>query len=175
MRHVKLTLISLLTVNPAMSKPILQGSQGSYVVTEFVATTPQRAWGVLSKFESQAEWAPDIIESKIIKRNGNRIELQQTYRAGYTFGLPIQAKIKITENPPKRFSYKLIQGERLNTLQGSWTITKVSGGIELKHEMEVDPQVPSLLRPFYYAQQEQNLLSWLTILKSRMELYSRDQ
>ena len=166
---VSLPLISLLEVSPAVAKPILSGSQGDYVVTEFVATTPQRAWAVLTNFNSQAEWAPDISQTKVFKRSGSYIELQQTYRAGYTFGLPIKARLSVQETPPKGFSYKLIQGDRLNTLKGSWTIHPVAGGVQLKHQMQVDPEVPGPLRPFYYEQQEQNLRQWMTILKRRME------
>ena len=166
---VSLALASLLAVSPAVAKPILRGSQGDYVVTEFVATTPQRAWAVLTNFNSQAEWAPDISQTKVLKRSGINLELQQTYRAGYTFGLPIKARLSVQETPPKSFSYKLIQGDRLNTLQGSWTIHSVAGGVQLKHQMQVDPQVPGPLRPFYYEQQEQNLRQWMTILKRRME------
>ena len=159
----------LLTSSQAIAKPILRGRQGNYVVTEFVATTPQRAWAVLTNFNSQAEWAPDISQTKVVKRSGSNLELQQTYRAGYTFGLPIKARLSVHESPPKGFSYKLKQGDRLNALQGSWTIQPVAGGVQLKHQMQVDPQVPSLLRPFYYEQQEQNLRQWMTILKRRME------
>ena len=159
----------LLTSGQAIAKPILRGSQGDYVVTEFVATTPQRAWSVLTNFNIQAEWAPDISQTKVLKRSGSNLELQQTYRAGYTFGLPIKARLSVQETAPKGFSYKLIQGDRLNTLQGSWTIHSVAGGVQLKHQMQVDPQVPGPLRPFYYEQQEQNLRQWMTILKRRME------
>ena len=167
--RLALGLTALWVGSQAIAKPILRGSQGHYVVTEFVAATPQRAWAVLTNFNSQAEWAPDITQTKELKRSGNNLELQQTYRAGYTFGLPIKANLSVQETPPKGFTYKLIQGDRLNTLQGSWTIQAVAGGAQLKHQMQVDPQVPGPLRPFYYEQQEQNLRQWMTILKRRME------
>lgn len=138
-------------------------------MTEFVATTPQRAWYILSNFNSQAEWAPDIVEAKVIRRDANKLELQQTYRAGYTFGIPIKARLSISEQPYKGFSYRLITGDRLNNLQGQWSITPVEKGIQLKHQMQVAPQVPRPLQPFYYEQQEQNLRQWMSILKRRME------
>ena len=153
-----------------MAKPILRGSQGDYIVTEFVTTTTQLAWEVLTNFNAQAEWAPDISQAKVLKRTGNNLELQQTYRAGYTFGLPIKARLIIQESPPTGFSYKLIKGDLLNTLQGSWKIKTVANGIQLTHQIKVDPQLPSALRPFYYEQQEKNLRQWMKILKRRMEL-----
>ena len=167
--RLALGLAALLTSGHALAKPVLRGSQGNYVVTEFVAASPQRAWAVLTNFNSQAEWAPDISQTTVLKRSGSQLELQQTYRAGYTFGLPIKARLRVQETPPKGFSYKLIQGDRMNTLQGSWSIQPVAGGVQLRHQMQVDPQVPGPLRPFYYEQQEQNLRQWMTILKRRME------
>ncbi len=161
--------LALLAAPVAHAKPVLRGSNGSYTVSEFVATTPQRAWTLLTTFDSQADWAPDIATARVVKRNGNQLELQQTYRASYTFGLPIKARLAISQQPPKGFSYRLIQGDRLNQLQGSWTITPVKGGVQLRHQIQVDPQVPGPLRPIYYDQQEANLLQWMRILKQRME------
>jgi hypothetical protein len=153
----------------ALAKPVLRGSNGNYTVSEFVATTPQRAWAVLTNFDSQADWAPDIAQARVVKRSGNQLELQQTYRAAYTFGLPIKARLAVTEQPPRGFSYRLIQGDRLNQLQGSWSITPMKGGVQLRHQIQVDPQVPGPLRSIYYDQQEANLLQWMAILKKRME------
>ena len=167
--HLALGIAVLFYGGNGMTRPVLRGSQGNYVVTELIATTPQRAWEVLTNFNKQADWAPDISKVNVITHNAHNLELQQTFRASYTFGLPIQARLNVKETPPKGFSYKLIQGDRLNTLQGSWTIQPVAGGVQLKHQMQVDPQVPGPLRAFYYEQQEQNLREWMTILKRRME------
>ena len=138
-------------------------------MTEFVATTPKRAWAVLGNFNNQAEWAPEISQAKVISRNGNTLELQQTYRTGYTFGLPIKPRLRVQETPPKGFSYVLISGNRLNSLRGQWTITPMAQGVQLKHQMQVDPQVPGPLHPFYYEQQENNLRGWISVLKRKVE------
>jgi hypothetical protein len=81
--------------------------------------------------------------------------------------LPLLAALVI--DAPTGFSYRLISGDRLNSLQGQWSITPVAQGVQLKHQMQVDPQVPGPLRPFYYEQQEHNLLQWMIILKRKME------
>lgn len=154
---------------PALAKPILRGGQGRWTVSEFVATTPQRAWAVLSDYETQASIAPDIVRAKLVQRDGSTVLLDQHYRAGYTFGLTIKARLSIREHPPGGFSYTLVQGDRLNSLQGSWTITPVKGGVQLRHSMTVNPQVPFLLRAIYDQEQEANLVEWMTILKRRME------
>lgn len=153
----------------ALARPILKGSNGSWTVSEFVAATPARAWAVLSNYEAQASIAPDITRTAVVKREGSRVILDQTYQAGYTFGLPIKARLTILERPPSGFSYNLVQGDKLNSLQGSWSISPVKGGVQLRHQIKVDPQVPDLLRPVYDQQQEANLVQWMTILKRKME------
>jgi len=159
----------LIQALPALAKPLLKGGRGSWSVSEFIATSPQQAWSLLSNYSLLAQLAPDIREARVVRRQGNSVELEQTYQAGYTFGLPIRTRLKISETPNRGFSYGLIQGERLNSLQGSWTITAVPGGIQLRHQMQVDPQVPTALRPIYDHQQEATLVQWLTILKNRLE------
>jgi hypothetical protein len=154
---------------PTGARPLLKGAKGSWTVSEFVATTPQRAWAVLSNYALQASLAPDITQAQVLRRSGNTVLLQQTYKAGYTFGLPIRAQLSISETPPRGFSYRLVQGDKLNSLQGTWTITPVKGGVQLRHQIQVDPQVPALLRPIYDQQQEANLVEWMTILRRRME------
>lgn len=67
-------LAGLVIYAPAWAKPIMRGGNGRYIVSEFVATTPQRAWAVLSNFNNQAEWAPDIRSARIVKRNGNQLD-----------------------------------------------------------------------------------------------------
>ena len=97
---------------------IEHGPNTSYNGTPTGSTTgraQQQAWAILSNFNSQADWAPDISQAKLISRSGKNLELQQTYRAGYTFGLPIKARLSISEQPPKGFSYRLISGDRLKS------------------------------------------------------------
>lgn len=169
MRISLLLFLLLAAPQVVLAAPVLRGAHGIYTVSEFVAVSPQRAWAILTDFNSQANWAPDISNSKVLKSSDSRLELQQTYKAGYTLGLPIKAKLMIKMYPPMFFSYKLIQGERLNDLEGQWSITPIAGGIRLSHKMRVDPKVPGFLRPIYYEQQEKNLLHWMRILKHKME------
>ena len=43
MRPILWLALVLLAPQATLAKPLLRGSQGNYVVTEFVGTTPQRA------------------------------------------------------------------------------------------------------------------------------------
>lgn len=153
----------------AAAKPTFQGSKGSYTTTVVVAVSPQRAWQVLTDYESMVGLMPDIKQAKVLSRQGNRLELAQTYQAPYTFGLRIKARLAITENPPRSMSYRLISGDRIKDLQGTWTITPVAGGVKLQHRIQLEPDLPDFLRPTYFELNEANLKQSMEILRDQME------
>lgn len=162
-------LIVQLSGGRASAKPTLKGSQGNYVASVFVAVPLKRAWTVLTAYEGMAGVMPDIKEVSVIRRKGSLVELQQTYQAPYTFGRRIRATLAMQESAPRQLSYELIRGELIRKLTGTWTLTPVSGGVLLRHQISVDPVIPSVIRPLYYELTEANLLQSMRILKSLME------
>lgn len=152
-----------------MAKPSLQGSQGSYTASLFVATTPQRAWAVLTDYEAMAGVMPDIQQTKVLSRQGNKLEVAQTYQAPYTFGLRIKARLAISEQPPHSMSYQLISGDRIRALEGSWSLTPSKGGVLVQHRIQLDPDIPNFLRPIYFELSEANLKQSMMILRDQME------
>jgi hypothetical protein len=146
----------------------LQGSQGSYRVSVLVPVSAQKAWAVLTDYEAMAGVMPDIQQAKVVRRSGRSLELAQTYKAPYTFGLSIKARLRIEETPPSRMSYQLISGDRIEELQGTWTLTPVNGGVLLKHQIRLRPQIPGFLLSTYYELSETNLRQSMQILAKLM-------
>ena len=72
------------------------------------------------------------------------------------------------ETPPTKMSYALISGDRIQQLQGSWTITPVKGGVLVKHQIQVVPQIPGFLLGTYYDLTETNLRQSMQILARQM-------
>jgi hypothetical protein len=151
------------------AKPTIRGQQGNYAATVFVAASPKRAWTVLTNYEAMAGVMPDIKEAKVLRRKGSVVELQQTYQAPYTFGQRITAVLTMRESAPRQLNYELVRGDQIRALKGSWTITPVKGGVILRHQIQIDPVVPSLVRPLYYELTEANLLQSMRILKRLIE------
>jgi len=149
--------------------PNLRGSSGHYRLSIAVNSTPSRAWAVLTNYEAMAGLMPDIHSAKVLQRSGTAVELQQVYLAPYTFGRRIRATLKLQETPPHRLSYRLIQGDALRQLSGSWTITPTGSGILLSHHVMVDPEVPGFIRPLYDELSEANLRQSMRVLKRLME------
>ncbi|MBM5798418.1 MAG: hypothetical protein FJ060_09735 [Cyanobacteria bacterium K_Offshore_0m_m2_072] len=151
------------------AKPTLQGKQGNYSASVFVAAPPQRAWAVLVNYEAMAGVMPDIKEAKVLRRTGPVVEVQQTYQAPYTFGRRITAVLSMRESAPRQLSYELVRGDQIRELRGTWTITPVSGGVIVRHQIKLDPEIPGFVRPLYYELSEANLRQSMAILKRLME------
>ena len=64
--------------------------------------------------------------------------------------------------------YTLLQGDRLRDLSGLWTITPVAGGVQLRHQIQLDPDLPALLRSTYFELTEANLVQSMLILRRLM-------
>lgn len=163
------TLLAPGAEGSSAAKPQLRGSEGSYTASILVATTPQNAWRVLTNYEATALAMPDIKQARLISRQGNRVEVAHTYQAPYTFGLRINARLAVTETPPRQMSYRLISGDRIRSLQGNWTLTPVKGGVLVKHQVKIDPDLPAVLRPLYFELSETNLKQSMVILRNLME------
>lgn len=160
--------VAMAQSNPA-ARPTVRGSKGNYTATVFAAVSAKRAWAVLTNYEAMAGVMPDIKEAKVLRRNGSSLELQQTYQAPYTFGQRIKATLQVREQAPRQFSYQLIKGDRIRELKGSWSLTPVNGGVLVRHQISVDPEVPGFVRPLYYELSEANLRQSMAILKRLME------
>ena len=154
--------------NPG-AKATVKGSQGNYTASVFVAASAKRAWSVLTNYEAMAGVMPDIKEATVVRRSGATLELQQTYLAPYTFGRRIKATLAMQETAPRQLSYQLIKGDQIRQLKGTWTITPVSGGVLLRHQIQVDPEIPGFVRPLYYELTEANLQQSMQILKRLIE------
>ena len=162
-----LSLGGLLGAIPSAAQQ-LSGRQGRYSVEIQVPVSAQRAWAVLSRYEAMAGVMPDIRQARVVRRSGRQLELAHTYQAPYTFGLPIQARLLLEESPPLQLRYRLLSGERIRSLEGRWSITTSGTGIRLQHQIQIDPELPAMLRPLYFELSEANLLQSMRVLRQLM-------
>ena len=159
--------LPLLAASPA-SRVTLSGHHGQYTASMLVPVSAPKAWSVLTNYEAMAGVMPDIQQAKVVSRSGRSLELAQTYKAPYTFGQSIKARLQVQETPPTQMRYALISGDRIKQLQGTWTITPMQGGVLVKHQIQVVPQIPGFLLGTYYDLTETNLRQSMQILAKQM-------
>jgi len=153
----------------ASAEPALIGSKGRYIITEYIDSSPQHAWEILTDFKLHQKLAPDIAQVQIWHHGNGILHITNTYKALYTFGLPIKARLAIKKTSPKGFSYSLVQSDHLKSLKGEWTILPLTSGVKLQHKIWIEPIMPVGLRPFYYQKQEESLKRWMETLKKEIE------
>ena len=156
------------SVQPALADPVLTGSKGHYRVKMVVPVTQARAWAVLTNYEAMAGLMPDIKQAKVLNRHGSQLELAQTYQAPSTFGLPIKVVLAVEEKAPRWMRYRLLRGERILSLQGQWSLTRVRGGVLVDHQIALEPDLPGFLRPTYDDLNESNLRQSMVVLRRLM-------
>ncbi len=184
MRNLKFAFFFGLTVG--LHSPIGLASENSIepkvstiggvtTATIIVPVTNGRAWDVLTRYESTGIRMPDIKDAKVLVRSGNSLKLSQVYQAPYTFGLEIQAVLVIKETPKNKIEYQLVKGELIRSLKGSWNLTPVHGGTLVSHVIEIDPEVPEIIKPLFYELSETNLSQSMLILRKLMLEPSKPQ
>jgi hypothetical protein len=133
-----------------------------------VPVTQARAWAVLTNYEAMAGLMPDIKQAKVLNRHGSQLELAQTYQAPSTFGLPIKVVLAVEEKAPRWIRYRMLRGERILSLQGQWSLTRVRGGVLVDHQIALEPDLPAFLRPTYDDLNESNLRQSMVVLRRLM-------
>ena len=111
---------------------------------------------------------PDIKDVTIISRKGEVLKIQQTYKAPYTFGLKVKALLEVEEKPKSMLNYKLLQGNFIRKLEGNWILIPVTGGTLVAHRIEIDPEIPGILKPLFYKRFDTNLKDSMKIIREQI-------
>ncbi|WP_320675171.1 SRPBCC family protein [Prochlorococcus sp. MIT 1341] len=160
--------IGLVFAQSQSNQPELTRLSGVTTSTITVPVELNRAWEVLTGYESTAIQMPDIKKVKIIFRNGHSLRLSQTYQAPYTFGLEISALIHVKETPKKMIEYKLLKGDLIRSLRGKWKLKPIDGGTMVSHSIDIDPEIPEVFKPVFRELSETNLNQSMKILYELM-------
>ena len=72
------------------------------------------------------------------------------------------------ERAPRQITDSLISGERIHSLQGTWTLAPVAGGVLVTHRIQLEPDLPAILLPAYSELSEANLHHSMKILRRLM-------
>jgi len=149
----------------AKSDPTITRNGGRFVVSSLSESKIDRLWEVMTNFKRHPKMTNDIVEVEILQRRGNIIKLRHTYQGDHTFGLRINAILDVTIEPNYSYKYRLVEGDFLVALEGSWKLEKVGGMVKITHTIYVKPKLPSLMLNEYYDRQKESLSSWVDLLK----------
>ncbi len=111
-----------------------------------VSVPLDQAWSIITNYTKTLSAMPDVASVELVSRQNQTVLLHQVLQAPYTFGLRIKTLLEGKEDPDElQLSYRLLKGEFIRALSGRWALTPESGGTRVVHNIQLTPDVPSLL------------------------------
>jgi carbon monoxide dehydrogenase subunit G len=106
---------------------------------------PGTVWAVISDYDRLAEFIPDMRSSRVIRRDGDQVLIEQTGEFGFLFfRRPVEVRLAVAESPPRRIVAHAVGGN-LQSLEGRYAIESLPGGeVRLSYSGRLVPgfQVP---------------------------------
>jgi carbon monoxide dehydrogenase subunit G len=89
---------------------------------------PGTVWAVISDYDRLAEFIPDMRSSRVIRRDGDQVLIEQTGEFGFLFfRRPVEVRLSVAESPPRRIVAHAVGGN-LQSLEGRYAIESLPGG-----------------------------------------------
>ena len=138
-------------------KVVLKGEKGNYLGRIIATGDINTAWSVLTDYNNFDRFLPNIVSSKVIETEGDRVLFEQINVVDlWLFQEKFMVQIVANKIQPSQVDFKLADGE-LNKLIGKWHIEEITPGkILVSHQVEVEPG-SNTEKPFFYGIYESSL------------------
>ena len=147
------------------NNPFISRTEGKITATMIINESPIKVWETLTNYKETGKKMPDIKQVKLIKDSSKYKIIEHTYKAPYTFGQKVTAIIKVQEDPNIIISYQLIKSDSIKTLEGYWIINPTKDGTLLTHSINLEPELPRFLKPYFLNLFESSVENSMKILK----------
>lgn len=124
--------VALLALAPDVpAQTVTAHRDGEAVVVEAyedLDATPEQAWAVLTDYEGLTRFIPDMIESRVIIRQGNTVLVDQKGSAGlFLLRRAVQVRLEIVESPHEWVTARAVAGS-FKQMEGRYEL-KPQGGL----------------------------------------------
>jgi ribosome-associated toxin RatA of RatAB toxin-antitoxin module len=105
------------------------------------------AWEVITDYDNLEKFIPDMSDSHVVIREGNRVVVAQTGKARFLFfSRSIQVSLEVEETPFTRVTSRAIAGD-FKEMEGSYVLEKQTSGVVLRYDGRLVPDffVPPLI------------------------------
>jgi ribosome-associated toxin RatA of RatAB toxin-antitoxin module len=117
----------------------------------FARATPDHVWQVLTDYERQPEYVPNLSSARVVSRNGADVVLEQNGQGGFFFiRHAIHLLIRVTERAPSMIDVSLISGN-MKRYGARWQLTPAEqagmSGTRIEYSGIIEPDffVPPLV------------------------------
>ena len=108
-----------------------------------VAAPPEHCFAVVSDIERYPEWAADVKEVKVVRRDEEGRPAEVTFRVGAFGRSASNTLVYDYSNAPSALAWKQIAGDLTSKYDGHYEFERApDGGTEVKYTLEVELRVP---------------------------------
>ena len=117
----------------------------------FTHAAPERVWRLLTNYEQQPDYVPNLDAAHVRARSGNEVILEQAGRGGFFFfQRQIHLQVRVTERAPNNIEVALISGD-MKRYSAHWQLTpagqNAEDGTRIDYDSNLEPDffVPPLI------------------------------
>jgi ribosome-associated toxin RatA of RatAB toxin-antitoxin module len=97
------------------------------------------AWQVVTDYASLVQFIPDMLDSKVVRRDGNHAVVVQSGKIRFLiFTRTIQVTLEVDELPYERVRSHAIAGD-FKQMEGTYELERLPAGVELRYEGHIIP------------------------------------
>jgi ribosome-associated toxin RatA of RatAB toxin-antitoxin module len=136
--------------------------------TTVIAASPERCFDVALAFEQYPQWAKDIDEATVVRRDDQGRALEVEFRASAIGRSTHYTLAYDYSHAPSVLSWSLVRGDITKAIDGSYTFTDLGDGrCEVTYDLSIELVVP--LPGFVKRRAEVRILNTLREFAARAE------
>ena len=142
---------------------------GQRVAAETViAATPDEVYTVIADLEAYPEWADDVLRTEVVERTEDGLPEIVAFAVDARIAT-VHYVLQYQHDPPHRVRWRLVEGEMLSQLDGSYRLAPAPDGTTtVRYALEADLALPL---PSYIQRRAARVIleTGLTGLRDRVE------
>lgn len=137
--------------------------------TTTIAAAPERVWEIAIDFERYPEWAKDVKDVIVRRRDDDGRPVEVEYRAS-ALGRSTHYTLSYDySQAPSVLAWSILRGDIMRTIDGAYHFTPTAdGGTEVRYDLAIELVVP--LPGFVKRRAEVRILNTVRELKTRAEV-----
>ena len=154
-------------------KVVLKGKNGEYVGQVLANGNLEKAWEVITDYNDFKNFLPNVIDSKVVNKEGNTTVFEQTSEVDlFLFKEQFTVRIAAVASQPQKVNFEIVEGD-LKQLQGTWEVSVTdSQQILVTHTVAVEP-ASNTEKPFFYGIYESSLEKTLNAIAQEITKRSK--
>lgn len=115
---------------------------GQRVAAETViGAAPEQVYAVIADLEAYPEWADDVVRTDVVEQDEAGLPKLVAFEVDARIAL-VHYVLEYQHDPPHRVRWRLVEGEMLSQLDGSYRLAPSPDGTTVHYELEANLAMP---------------------------------